>query len=318
MERLIPIRSLELCDRYSMNAANAQIYDSELKTFVTPQLDESDDKLYVYLYPLGKDYPVKMELTNLYLITVYGETSCEPNIYIRNVPVNTSGIYPMYSVYRRNINNRKYIWVNDVQYVQWLDSPYYANEKGAIFSVRTMSFLRQHVNEKGYMKASLYKRSTSVHRVVWEAYHGQIPSKLEIDHDDGHRWRNDLENLNIMTHDDNIKKLHKTNSVLTVEKICDIANDIISGKDVADIASSNGVTLTTVHGIKYGRLYHDLLKENGIELPIYTISKNAANLTPELIEKIRELYNSGRSQQSLSDEFNLNRATVHSILNNLI
>lgn len=47
-------------------------------------------------------------------------------------------------------------------------------------------------------------------------------------------------------------------------------------------------------------------------------SMNAANLTPELVEKIRELYNSGRSQQSLSDEFNLNRATVHSILNNLI
>lgn len=68
--------------------------------------------------------------------------------------------------------------------------------------------LKPTINHKGYYKASLYKNSKvkkySVHRLVYEAFNGQIPEGLQVNHINEIKTDNRLENLNLMTCKENI------------------------------------------------------------------------------------------------------------------
>jgi len=62
---------------------------------------------------------------------------------------------------------------------------------------------------KHYRIASLCKNGVyirrSVHRLVWEAFNGQIPGRLEINHKNLDRADNRLENLELVSHQQNIQ-----------------------------------------------------------------------------------------------------------------
>ena len=62
---------------------------------------------------------------------------------------------------------------------------------------------------KGYWVASLCKDGKytrrGVHRMMWEAFNGCIEGRLEINHKDLNRGNNRLENLEIVTHQQNIQ-----------------------------------------------------------------------------------------------------------------
>lgn len=60
---------------------------------------------------------------------------------------------------------------------------------------------------KGYVGVKLCRNSKytskSVHRMVWEAFNGPIAGRLEINHKNLHRSDNRLENLELVTHQQN-------------------------------------------------------------------------------------------------------------------
>jgi len=62
---------------------------------------------------------------------------------------------------------------------------------------------------KGYWIASLCKEGKyvrrGVHRMMWEAFNGRIDGRLEINHKDLDRGNNTLDNLEIVTHQQNIQ-----------------------------------------------------------------------------------------------------------------
>ena len=53
-----------------------------------------------------------------------------------------------------------------------------------------------------FCKDGKYKR-TMVHRAVWEAFNGPIPGRLEVNHINLDRQDNRLENLELLTHQEN-------------------------------------------------------------------------------------------------------------------
>ena len=61
---------------------------------------------------------------------------------------------------------------------------------------------------RGYLFVILYnngiRKQIMVHRLVWEAFNGKIPEGYEINHVDENVNNNRLDNLNLMTHKDNI------------------------------------------------------------------------------------------------------------------
>lgn len=57
-------------------------------------------------------------------------------------------------------------------------------------------------NHLGYKTNSLY-----VHQLVWLAFKGEIPKGMTIDHIDGNKRNNKLENLELVTQSDNTKRM---------------------------------------------------------------------------------------------------------------
>lgn len=102
----------------------------------------------------------------------------------------------------------------------WKDIPeyeglYQASNMGRIKSLERIDALGHRLKEKilkpqinrRYYKVCLCKQSIKkayrVHRLVWEAFNGQIPEGYEINHLDERPVNNRLENLNLVTHKEN-------------------------------------------------------------------------------------------------------------------
>ena len=105
------------------------------------------------------------------------------------------------------------IYIEDLsQYgkmAQFRKSPYYATEDGKIINISKKTEIRLE-------KSGSYRRFTGyynlngkhflVHRAVWEAFNGSIKEGYEIDHIDGNPENNALNNLQMITHKENIQK----------------------------------------------------------------------------------------------------------------
>lgn len=64
--------------------------------------------------------------------------------------------------------------------------------------------LLKHYRIASLCRGGVYVRR-SVHRLVWEAFNGPIPGRLEINHKDLDRANNRLDNLELVTHQQNVQ-----------------------------------------------------------------------------------------------------------------
>lgn len=93
---------------------------------------------------------------------------------------------------------------------QFRNSPYYATRDGEILNIA--KGIKIHFEKSGnYYRFSGYynlnKQHFLVHRVIWEAFNGPIPAGYDIDHIDGNAHNNALNNLQAITHSDNLKNV---------------------------------------------------------------------------------------------------------------
>lgn len=79
------------------------------------------------------------------------------------------------------------------------------NGSNGYIAERQMKF---YLNKKGYNLITLFKNGVKknffVHRLVWIAFNGSVPSNLQINHIDEDKNNNALENLNLLTCKENI------------------------------------------------------------------------------------------------------------------
>jgi hypothetical protein len=78
---------------------------------------------------------------------------------------------------------------------------------------------------KGYPQISLCKNGVyvrkAVHRAIWEAFNGAINGRMEVNHKDLNRSNNHLNNLELTTHQQNVKHaidLYKSQGLLRAVK----------------------------------------------------------------------------------------------------
>lgn len=65
------------------------------------------------------------------------------------------------------------------------------------------------VRPDGYLQVSLFGKTQLVHRVIWEMHNGPIPDGMEIDHINHDRLDNRIENLRIVSRQENSVNLSK-------------------------------------------------------------------------------------------------------------
>lgn len=103
---------------------------------------------------------------------------------------------------------------------------YYACEDGTIWSTKVsyrynpngeMRLVRPRTHPSGYLyyglfvgkgpnKKRLWRRG---HRLVWETFKDKIKSGLEIDHIDGNKHNNNITNLRLVTHSENMLAMYE-------------------------------------------------------------------------------------------------------------
>ena len=105
---------------------------------------------------------------------------------------------------------RQKIDLNELpEMAQFRNSPYYLTKDGRVINVSKKCELRLEKSGNYLRFTGCYNLNGKhflVHRAVWEAFNGPIPEGCDIDHIDGNPKNNSLENLQAITHSENIKK----------------------------------------------------------------------------------------------------------------
>lgn len=112
------------------------------------------------------------------------------------------------------------------------------------------------------------------HRLAWEAFIGPIPERMQINHKNGDKGDNSLDNLEVVTASENV--LHKFRVLrakptgvpnygerngaakLTAEIVANIRARLDRGETGKDLAAEFGVTPTLVSHIKLGKVWRHI------------------------------------------------------------
>lgn len=86
---------------------------------------------------------------------------------------------------------------------------YLASNDGKIFDTAENKLVKQYIHTNGYklvrvMNDSGKVENVGVHRLVYQAFYGIYPKHLEINHKDEDKSNNNVENLEAITHIENV------------------------------------------------------------------------------------------------------------------
>ena len=133
-----------------------------------------------------------------------------------------------------------------------------------------------HLKPEGYYAVDIQQHQVRhrsyVHRMVWEAFRGPIPSGLEINHRDGNRKNNHIDNLEIVTRSDNMLHCFQTLSPslnrvfgtahhkakLTPDDVMNILELSRGGSSQREIAKMFGVSKNAIRLILRGTNWNHL------------------------------------------------------------
>ena len=86
---------------------------------------------------------------------------------------------------------------------------YEVSNLGNVKSLRRNRIMSPHHHDKagGHLTVALtnwHRKDCLIHRLVWEAFNGPIPEGFEVNHIDENPKNNRLDNLNLLTHKENM------------------------------------------------------------------------------------------------------------------
>ena len=98
-------------------------------------------------------------------------------------------------------------------YIHPIFSKYAASKDGEILNVKTGRILKKNLTDQGYYQFQINDKQKMikpknyyVHRFEWECVRGVIPEGFVIDHIDSVKTNNKIENLQLLTVSENIRK----------------------------------------------------------------------------------------------------------------
>lgn len=150
---------------------------------------------------------------------------------------------------------------------RYLNTKYLVSRDGRIFNAITGRELKQQNNGNGYLKVTLTINGKQIqklsHRIVAETY--LINKSIQVNHKDGNKSNNNVDNLEWVTNSENQIHAHKNglkkngnqlwNGKFTKEQVEQMKGFRKDGMFYYEIAKLFNTTKGTVHAIVNGKRY---------------------------------------------------------------
>lgn len=173
---------------------------------------------------------------------------------------------------------------------------YMVSNFGRVLNARTQRILKQCVNSAGYKKVVLNGKNKYVHRLVADAY-VQNPNGLpEVNHKDGNKWNNTVENLEWVSKSDNAKhafdmglrsvdgytryRVSRSCRRFSVSEVEEIKRMYDEGMSKQEIAGVVGCASSVICNLLNDKTYRE------IEMTPYDV----ARITIDHLNELRDLY----------------------------
>lgn len=196
------------------------------------------------------------------------------------------------------------------------DFPVYeVSNTGLIRRREKQNLIAPRMLRNGYMQLGLCRGSGQifrmVHRLVAFAFIGTIPEGMEVNHKDGNKLNNHVDNLEYVTHRQNM--IHARSSLgnpgkkLTSADVVEIRRRLGQKHRHADIATEFGISKGTVMYINTNRVWND---------GSHSWADGRKKLTLDQVVEIKHRLSSGEVHASIADDFCVSDSTIDNIANN--
>lgn len=149
-----------------------------------------------------------------------------------------------------------------------LEGKYAITKEGFAWNVRKNRPLALTTCKDGYLRAQMCMNGKPilgrVHRLVWPAFYGEIPSGLQINHLDGNKTNNCLWNLELVSQSENLRHAYKHGLMrpkkgerngaakLTEDLVLKIIDALKSERTSASLAREYRMSESQISNIKLG------------------------------------------------------------------
>lgn len=145
--------------------------------------------------------------------------------------------------------------------IKGYDGLYLISASGAIYSNYTQRIMRQTINKKGYKAVSLCKdgkrKVREVHRIIAETFlENTIDGYAEVNHKDGIKTNNALENLEWVTKGGNLQHAYRKLNRKTAGKPIRCIDTGAEYASAADAGRSTGINATAIRQVLCGIKKH--------------------------------------------------------------
>lgn len=223
-----------------------------------------------------------------------------------------------------NITPELEVWKPVVGFESW----YEISNLGRVKRLRTFSninapkMLKICLNNHGYEQVMLnkegHKKLCLVHRLISVAFLGQPPTaKHQINHKNGVKYDNRLENLEWCTASENIRHAYRTGLIKKGCVSLETKREVLlllkqtPRLDMVEIAQRCGVGIYIVEAVAGKRHREDIWYNGFKKVDIYEHLSRWARIQPNDVEAIKQLLSEGKLYQyEIADKFGVDPAVI--------
>lgn len=139
------------------------------------------------------------------------------------------------------------------QWKQYQDTNYYLSDSGQAKNIKTGNILKGKITKNGYIEWCFIiqgkKKSLLAHRIIYETFIGPLDKNLVINHKNGNKQDNSIQNLEQITHSKNIIHSYYSVGHANVKQVgkYDLNNNLIEVyQSCADAARKNPGTYSNL------------------------------------------------------------------------
>ncbi len=191
---------------------------------------------------------------------------------------------------------------------------YEVSNTGLVRRRATEALIAGHILQNGYRQVGLFRDKKPVfrvvHRLVIVAFRGAVPQGMEVNHKDGDKRNNHIDNLEFVTHRQNMRhariELEALGRKLIEADVTEIRRRLAAGERQKALSKMFGVSLSMVSYIATNRLWAD---------DAFVRVDRRKKLTAEKVAQINQRLANGEVHARIAEAFNVSDSTIDNIAN---